>query len=150
MMRKTGAGIFFLLALAAFSCSEPSSSEKFIRVQDAPDGEYRFMVELSDSTALYDLDLYTLVDGSPSYIASLTSIPLEISWVSPRLQRFSETVLLDFSGAEGSPVSSGIRVPYRKDVAMSVPGAWSVVVRVPEEYRIDGMRGLGLICTKKK
>ncbi len=143
-------GIFFLFAAAAFSCAEPSSEERFVRAQDAPDGEYRFMVDLSDSTAVYDLDFYTMIDGSPSQMAELRAIPLEVSWVSPDLRHFSERVLLDPAAGSGSGVSRQMRVPYRRNVSMYVPGAWSITVTVPEGFRLEGMRGLGLVCEKRK
>ena len=56
-MRKA---IFLLLAvLAVFSCREPRSTEQFV----PGEGPFVFSVDLSDTTAVYDVDLYSRLDA---------------------------------------------------------------------------------------
>ena len=56
-MRKA---IFLLLAvLAVFSCREPRSTEQFV----PGEGPFVFSVDLSDTTAVYDVDLYSRLMG---------------------------------------------------------------------------------------
>ena len=57
-MRRIVPWLFLLLAIA---CQEPLSTEQFI----PGGGPYVFTVDMSDSTAAYDFDLYTRLDGDP-------------------------------------------------------------------------------------
>ena len=57
-----------ILLVLAVSCSEPLSSEYFIRGE----GPYEFTVEMADSLARYDFDLFTR-------IPPLTSVYLSYS-----------------------------------------------------------------------
>ena len=43
-------------------CREPMSVEKFVKGE----GPYTFFVDMGDSTAVYDFDLYTRVDAQSS------------------------------------------------------------------------------------
>ena len=71
------------LLLLAAGC-RPASYEQFIRADQAQDGEYVFALDLSDSTATYDLSFYTRVD--PALMAAATpsaELALQVCWYSP-------------------------------------------------------------------
>lgn len=132
-----------LLLLGLVSCKAPASYEQFVRADQAVEGEYRFPLDLSDSTAVYDISLYTRVD--PSLMASFREdeqLGLIISWFSSEREPvLRETVYLPYGGAKGSAAL------YRSGVKPSPAGEWSIVaepVGAPE-----GLRGVGIICKKK-
>ena len=72
--------IIVLLSLAALAgCREPMSVEKFVKGE----GPYTFFVDMSDSTAVYDFDLYTRVDAPLDSLRKMTALPLQVTWTSP-------------------------------------------------------------------
>lgn len=118
------------IGLAAASCVRPDSEEYFIPASKAQDGVYVFDFEMADSLARYDVFFYTRVDGAP-----LDSLPLNVMWLSPSGESFSEKVYMDPSLEMEA---------YRTGVAPYETGAWRICVR-PLGVT-DGFRGLGLIC----
>lgn len=123
-----------VLLLAA--CAEPPSMERFILSDGS--GEYSFPVEMNDSTAVYDLSFYTVIDRHPLHPDTLSFIPMALLWRSPSGMYFSENVYY--------PADS-LRVCYRRGLEPLEAGTWELVVTVGNEP--DGMRGLGLIVAKK-
>lgn len=122
-----------ILLVLAVSCSEPLSTEKFIRGE----GPYEFTVEMADSLARYDFDLFTRIDAKscPGEAA------LIVRWVSPSDSTFRETVYL--------PLKCGdVYEPYRKGCVPVEYGTWKCIVAVPEAVSIDGFRGLGLVIRR--
>ena len=120
--------------LLALACSRPSSTETFLRGT----GPYEFAVDLSDSTAVWDISLYTRVDAADAP----SEMELSATWTSPSAASFSETVYLPLS-AGTSFFSQEACVPYRSAVAPAERGLWTLTVTVPEPP--SGLRGLGLI-----
>ena len=132
-----------LLLLGLVSCKAPASYEQFVRADQAVEGEYRFPLDLSDSTAVYDISLYTRVDPSP--MASSRGdgqLGITVSWFSAGSEPvLRETVYLPRGGEKGSSAL------YRSGVKPSPTGEWLIVaepVGAPE-----GLRGVGIICRKK-
>ena len=144
------------LLLLAAGC-RPASYEQFIRADQAQDGEYVFALDLSDSTATYDLSLYTRVD--PALMAAATpsaELALQVCWLAPAeggtplggstsqaclaVPAMSEIVYLPFGAEAGS-----VRL-YRSGVKPAPAGEWhlSVTPIAPPE----GLRGIGRICTR--
>jgi len=145
------------LLLLAAGC-RPASYEQFIRADQAQDGEYVFALDLSDSTATYDLSFYTRVD--PALMAAATpsaELALQVCWLSPQpsvgeavpdstalsclaVPEMSEIVYLPF-GAEAGSVKL-----YRSGVNPAPAGEWhlSVTPIAPPE----GLRGIGIICKR--
>lgn len=143
--------LFSALLLFAASC-RPASYEQFIRADQAQDGEYVFALDLSDSTATYDLSLYTRVD--PALMAAATpsaELALQVCWLGPAVEAtasqacfavpaMSEIVYLPY-GAAGGTVQL-----YRSGVKPVPAGEWhlSVTPIAPPE----GLRGIGIICKR--
>lgn len=123
-----------VLLLAA--CAEPLSRERFI-ISDGS-GEYSFPVEMNDSSAVYDLSFYTVIDRSPLQPDTLSFIPMALLWRSPSGRYFSENVYY--------PADS-LQVCYRRGLEPVETGTWVLEVSVDNEP--EGMRGLGLIVAKK-
>ena len=122
-----------IILLLAVSCSEPLSSEYFIRGE----GPYEFEVQMKDSLAVYDFDFFTRVDARkcPGETA------LMIRWVSPSDSVFRETVYM--------PLECGdVYEPYRKGCVPVEYGTWKCIVAIPEAVSIDGFRGLGLVVRR--
>lgn len=126
-----------LVALLLAACGEPLSREKFIRSNGS--GEYFFPVQMSDSTASYDISFYTKIDKVVMRPDTLASFPMQLVWRSPSRRYFSETVYY--------PAHS-LRVCYRRDLVPSEPGDWTLSVTISPEPA--GLRGLGLVVEKKK
>ena len=123
--------------MAAAACSRPTSTETFLRGS----GPYTFTVDMADSTAAYDFDLYTRVDaaGDPG------SILLNITWKAPSDSAFTESVYLPVSQG-ASPFSRDAYAPYRAGVVPVENGIWTVTVAVPRPP--EGLCGMGLVVRR--
>ena len=135
--------ILILLAvlMAAVSCRRPSSREDFI----AGDGPYAFEVDMEDTTKTYDFSFYTRLDARPYLLEGVVDMPLDIQWISPSKEVFTETVYLPLTDEKATFYSRQIRRPYRTEVIPAESGIWGLVVSVPDSVSIPGLRGLGLI-----
>ena len=140
-MRKAPYILLFLLLLTG--CHEPMSVERFVKGE----GPYTFFVEMVDSTASYDFDLYTRVDAPMDSLRKMTSLPLTVTWTSPSFHVFKEDVYMPMEG-QGSFFSRQIRVPYRAGVRPTEWGQWVIAVRVNNPP--EGLRGMGLVVERKK
>lgn len=135
MLRRISILLFVLLL--ALSCREPRSTETFVRGT----GPYVFTVEMADSTATYDFDLYTRIDAA----TAPAELPLKVAWKAPDGTLFTESVYLPVSG-NSSFFSHEAYAPYRSAVVPSQWGTWTVTVTllsVPE-----GLRGMGLVVRR--
>ena len=140
-MRKAPYILLFLLLLTG--CKEPMSVERFVKGE----GPYTFFVEMVDSTASYDFDLYTRVDAPMDSLRKMTSLPLTVTWTSPSFHVFKEDVYMPMEG-QGSFFSRQVRVPYRAGVRPTEWGQWVIAVRVNDPP--EGLRGMGLVVERKK
>ena len=136
-MKAVCSVLFALLMLAG---CRPASYEQFVRADQASGGEYVFNLDLSDSTASYDISLYTRVDSGimkaedPSH-----SLGLEIRWVADSTF-LCETVYVPYGGRAGS------NSLYRSGVRPDPAGEWRVLVRPLDAPA--GLRGIGIICKR--
>ena len=119
------------------------SVEKFVKGE----GPYTFFVEMSDSTASYDFDLYTRVDAPADSLRKLAVLPLQVTWTSPTFHVFREEVYLPMEG-KMSLFSKQVRAPYRAGVRPEEWGPWQVVVRVQDPP--EGLCGMGLVVSRNK
>lgn len=106
--------------------------ERFVKGE----GPYRFIVDMSDTTAVYDFDFYTRVDTHKADLPAQTAI--QACWMSPSGAEFTETVYL--------PVASEVYAPYRAGMRPSEPGVWLLTVTFPSPPK--GLTGLGLVSRK--
>ena len=91
-MRKVALAL--LLVLLA-SCREPLSTEQFVRGA----GPYVFTVDMSDTTAAYDFDLFTRLEGTHTEIITLQpNALLRAEWRSPSDSVMVEKVYLPLQG----------------------------------------------------
>ena len=132
-----------LLVLIITGCKEPMSVEKFVKGE----GPYTFLVDMSDSTASYDFDLYTRVDAPLDSLRKMAALPLQVTWTSPSFHVFREDVYLPMEG-KTSLFSRQVRVPYRAGVRPEEWGQWQVVVQIPGAP--EGLCGMGLVVERKK
>ena len=123
--------VLALVALAA--CSEPAVRD----IYSPGRGVHDFAVELTDTTALYDFEIYTPALRS-DYDKPLR---LEISWEGPSSEVFRETVYYPGLKRHGS------REKYRTGVCISNPGTWKISI-VPYNAPQD-LSGLGLLVTRR-
>ncbi len=119
------------------------SVERFVKGE----GPYTFLVDMSDSTASYDFDLYTRVDAPLDTLRKMPALPLQVTWTSPSFHVFREDVFLPMEGRT-SLFSRQVRAPYRVGVRPEEWGQWQVVVRVPDAP--EGLCGMGLVVERKK
>ena len=134
-----------LIFLSVLSCREPMSVETYIHSETGP---YAFSVDMSDTTAVYDLTIYTRLDGPHRYLESDFETPLTIYWRSPSDSLYSETVYLPLEGEDENFYSRQLMVPYREDVSPVEAGVWALTVTLPSPF--PGLRGLGLMTTKRR
>ena len=122
-MRKVALAL--LLVLLA-SCREPLSTEQFVRGA----GPYVFTVDMSDTTAAYDFDLFTRLEGTHTEIVSLQpSALLRAEWRSPSDSVLVEKVYLPLQGERSTYYTKDIYEPYRADVRPVEPGVWTLTIR---------------------
>lgn len=126
-----------IVLLLAVSCRQPSSQEHFIQGS----GPYVFPVEMTDSAAVYDFDLFTRLDVDRPYDmhAIPAEMPVRVQWTSPSDSLFRETVYL--------PLSTDVYQPYRADVAPYEYGEWTLTITLPNPP--EGLQGMGLVVKKK-
>ena len=127
--------LLLLLFPLVFSCRAPRSVEQFV---PAP-GPYSFTVDMTDSTALYNLDLYTRVDAADAP----SEVQLLMRWKSPSDSLYSEEVYLPLGKGR---FSKEVYAPYRSGVQPAEWGAWQLLVLIPSVP--EGFRGLGLVVKK--
>jgi|GEM_PF-945525 len=143
-MRKALLAVLPVL-LAALSCREPLSSERFVRGE----GPFTFPVDMTDTAAAYDFDFYTRVDARPDEIVRLGEVPVVVRWHSPADSLYDETVYLPLQGRT-SFFTRDVRAAYRADVRPYEAGLWTVTVSLPDTVSVPGLRGLGLVVTKRR
>lgn len=139
-MCRTGLLRFLVCTVSAvlmFSCARPDSREVFILKDKAEGGVYQYALDLSDTLCTYDFWFYSRVDGPRS-----ESLQLNVFWVSPSGELFSETVHMSPCGREGS------KELYRSSLVPSEPGEWTLRVRPTDTPK--GFRGLGLIYRRNE
>ena len=132
--------LFMSLLSLLCACKEPPSVETFL----PGDGPYVFPVEMADSTASYDFDLYTRIDADAEEIAQLQELPLDVEWKSPSDSSFRERVYLPLSG-QGGPFNRDVYHPYRAGMRPVECGSWTLTFRVPADIP---RRGMGLVVRK--
>ena len=143
-MRKVALAL--LLVLLA-SCREPLSTEQFVRGA----GPYVFTVDMSDTTAAYDFDLYTRLDGTHAEMLSLQPGALiRAEWRSPSDSLLVEKVYLPLRGERTTYYSKDIYEPYRADVRPAEPGIWTLTIRAEDRAQLLPLRGMGLVIKKHR
>lgn len=130
------------LCLLMAGCRAPVSLESFVKGS----GPYAFDLDLSDTTVVYDLDFYTMLDAP----VARGEMPLVVHWKAPSWALYSETVYLPLSGGSGFPGSPQVRAPYRSGVSPEEPGRWTMAVSVPDTVSVPGLLGLGLVVTRRQ
>lgn len=133
-------------------CSRPDSYEQFIRIDGkGADGLYHFSLDLSDSSAVYDVSFFTRIDCSRARLSSVEDFPMTVFWTSPSGTKYSEKVYFpagSFAGSSGY-YSHQYRIPYRTGIVPEQSGGWEMAVRIESDRYIPGFRGLGVVCKKR-
>ena len=110
--------------------------EEFIFRKDARDGVYVFSLPLTDTTATYDFWFYSRVGKTP-----LSNLQLNVQWLAPSGNGFSETVYMRHVEVGGT------RELYRSGMVPAEAGDWQLSVRpvgVDEDFP-----GLGVVCKRR-
>ena len=133
----------FLCLLSALSlgwaltgCREPDGWETFLRRDAARDGVYVFSLPLADTTAAYDFWFYSRMGRRP-----LENLQLNVQWLAPSGEGFSETVYMRRVEV------SGTRELYRTGMVPAEAGDWQLSVR-PVGAGEDFL-GLGVMFRKQ-
>jgi hypothetical protein len=126
------------------ACREPFSAEQFVRGA----GPYVFTVDMSDTTAAYDFDLFTRLDGWHTEIQALNSTLLRAEWRSPSDSVLVEKVYLPLKGSRLYYYTKDIYQPYRADVRPVEPGLWTLTIRPEDRAQLLPLRGMGLVVKK--
>lgn len=136
MNSRFNAAVTLALALVfAFSCERPDSVETFVRSDQTVNGCYSFPLVLDDSLSTYSLSFYTRMR-----VKAKTSIPLDITVVSPSGQEYAERVYMKIGNRKGD------RECYRSGFTPSEYGNWTIILSVAEDVR--NFPGIGVILTR--
>lgn len=137
MRLRTAAAVILTVLPVLCCCTEPADrTMTFVKSGDAADGEYVFTLPMTDSLGVWDLWLYTRVDGRP-----VRNLPLSMLWESPEGDVSLEVAYMDECGREGR------RMLYKKDFTPAMPGEWKL--KICPLGSVPGLRGMGLISEKR-
>jgi hypothetical protein len=143
-VRKVAFALFLVLLAA---CREPLSTEQFVRGA----GPYVFSVDMSDTTAAYDFDLYTRLEGTHTEMITLQpSALLRAEWRSPSDSVLVEKVYLPLQGEHETYYTRDIYEPYRANVRPVEPGVWTLTLRPEDRAQVLPLRGMGLVVKKHR
>ena len=139
-MARRGSKVFFLTALCLAAvlpgCVRSEDFEIFVLREDARDGVYVYTLPLQDTTAAYDFWFYSRVGTHP-----VENLQLNVQWLAPSGDAFSETVYMREVGLRGS------REPYRSGMVPAQAGDWQLSVR-PVDMSGE-LLGFGVVCKKR-
>ncbi|MGN1234028.1 MAG: hypothetical protein ACI4UJ_11375 [Candidatus Cryptobacteroides sp.] len=144
--------LFMVLPMALLSCSEPDSSEIFVRNRDRDAaGRYVFDVDMKDSTRAYSMDLYVAFSCTEKVFSSFSQLPANVMWVSPEGIVYEDNVLICGESAESSSTFlKAVKAPYRKGAVPVPAGMWTAMVSVPADSVAKyGIAGLGMKIIKE-
>lgn len=119
--------LYALSLITVLACEPVADEICFLRADKARDGVYVFELPLTDSTAVYDLSLYSRSQGE-----LIKSLELRLRWISPNGQSDTETVYMREVDKNGSCEL------YRSGIRVSQPGLWRLSVR-PESEKLTGV-----------
>lgn len=141
--------LIFLLAVAALSCSRPSSQEPFVTREKAEYGDtYNFTLPMDDSTRSYSLAFYTRLERKPLVPFSTDSVILEVRFVSPSDSVVQDKVVMRFGHpSDSSYYSRDFVFRYKDRLEVGEYGDWRLKVRVPGNP--EELRGMGIIFRRK-
>ncbi|MCR5071081.1 MAG: hypothetical protein K6A62_04060 [Bacteroidales bacterium] len=122
--------------LALPSCAESDAVEEFVRRDEARAGVYVYSLPLADTTVAYDFWFY-----SRSVERPLQSVQMNVQWLAPSGEAFSETVYMRRIDPKGS------KELYRSGVVPAQAGDWQLSVRPVGAG--EELLGLGIIYKKQ-
>lgn len=145
MMKFSRFTIFVAMVAMLASCRPPGSQEYFERAskRDAS-GRYAYTLDMSDSTRIYSLSLYTKLDESYP-----DPISMEISFVSPSGREYSEEVAVteDLLTESTSFFSREGIIEYRSGFVPAEYGNWQMYILVRNHP--SRLCGMGVILDRK-
>lgn len=143
--------LWTVAVLIVSACGAPVDNESFVRRGDrSSDGGYVFSVDMSDSTCRYTLTLFTMLDAPPREINGMPALmELHVTAVSPSGRSYTEKVGLPRDGAVREDFfSRQYESLYREGFIPSEYGRWDISIKIQDEDKFRGLRGLGLKYTK--
>jgi len=145
--------LFFALLLLACACASPDAYEEFIKTTRSNIGEpFVFSLDMSDSTAVYDIWMFSRIDGGGKEMFRYGNFPVIVLWESPSGQRYQEKVWFDIHafGPGSSRYSNQYMQLYRSSIIPVENGVWTLSLNVQGGQAIPGFRGMGIRCSKQK
>lgn len=132
------------------SCSAPSVTRQFVKKSGADSlGRYSFVLDMSDSLAIYDISLYFRLDTDDAGFESMGDIPVGVTFESPDGRQYGENVYVPKSSwCSRSHSAHDYDVEYRTGVSPSVHGKWVMRLSV-DDSQVAGFRGIGVRLEKK-
>ncbi|MGM9741922.1 MAG: hypothetical protein ACI3ZC_02525 [Candidatus Cryptobacteroides sp.] len=134
------------------SCAEPPSMEKFVRNSGRDCcGRYVFEVDMSDSSSVYSIDIYSAFTCRDEVFSGFTSLPLNLMWEAPGKTVYEENVLLAGRVSSYSHFGKNVSSAYRRGLRPVENGIWKLYLTVPEDSVSKyGITGAGLKITKEQ
>lgn len=133
------------------SCERPANEETFVKASDKDgQGRYGFVLNMDDSTCVYDLSIFTKVDCTQEQLDMMPDINMVMSFVSPSLVHYGEEFCVEKSEySRHERFSVDYSLPYRVGLVPVEYGLWQLYVTVPQEDKIEGFRGVGLRVSRR-
>lgn len=145
MMKLSRLAIFVAMAAMLSSCRPPGSQEYFERAskRDAS-GRYAYTLDMSDTTRIYSLSLYTKLDESYP-----DPIMMDISFVSPSGTEYYEEVAIteDLLTESTSFFSKEGIIEYRSGFTPVEYGHWQMYISIRNHP--ERLCGMGVILDRK-
>jgi len=143
--------LFVALSAALLaSCSQPDSVDRFVRASKAENGNrFSFTVDMSDTTATYDLTIYTRLTCSRKHFSELEdALGMGAVWMSPDSVEYREFFCIPkASFSNQTSFSHSYRLSYRSGLIPVTPGVWDLSFVVLSEAA-GYLDGIGLTCRK--
>ncbi|MGM9735098.1 MAG: hypothetical protein ACI3ZL_01670 [Candidatus Cryptobacteroides sp.] len=125
-------------------CSSVDTVVSYVPVSKADSlGRLQVGLDLSDTTASYDISLYSRLDCSVKDFSRLKEFPVGIEFVSPSGNIYSETVYVPLDSFEiNDGTVHDFCAPYRTGAVPVEGGEWTMYLSLPD---IPGLYGMGVI-----
>lgn len=139
--------------LVAVSCGRPASEEFFVKTSGRDEeGRYRFRMDFTDSTLVYDVDLMVSMECDDAHFIRFRQMPMRVRWTSPSGRPYEDSLWISRRNLSDSTFYvKNFWLPYRRDICPVEAGEWDLAVTLSEEITKQfDIIGTGVRLARKK